>query len=90
MLQSLAEADLERLSRLDLRCRELFSGLASAPLNEKDAALAEAGLRAFLEFHQELRNACESQRDAMAGELKALRAARQGAKNYQDTEDLGH
>ncbi len=89
MLQSLAEADLDRLAELDIRCRDLFTGITSASLNDREADLAAEGIRSFLAFHVELQRACAEQRDQAAEELQRVRAARLGAKSYQDTEDRG-
>lgn len=72
----------DRLSELDLGCRELFEGVHPNQFASGEQAELVIELERFVKFHRTVQEACIRQQEVSVDQLEQLRGARQAADVY--------
>lgn len=78
---ALATQDWAAIGELDLQCRQAVDEAMAESVQDED--VLRARMQELLDLYRELVDVCQSEQRRLAGELKQLNQAQQGAKVYQ-------
>jgi hypothetical protein len=78
---ALAAQDWAAIGELDLQCRQAVDEAMVEVVQDED--VLRARMQELLDLYRELVDVCQSEQRRLAGELKQLNQAQQGAKVYQ-------